>query len=587
MCEDEEIILKCSPLDKYLKDVMDAPFSSYEKDSNITIKPSENDCFPTLRDLIHKSEILPPPFIVDSCLTILNSGLLLEDDEKLILEFKEKLTSINNFHHPQHKQIIGDDALHKLSYFVCILSILIPLFLQRALLFIFLIPFFGILVLSFRRLSYKNKVKQFTDAVSEFCKVLNEFNLLLDKCIVHIKEVEVIYHGIPHLKSTELIGLTLNGTKCSQLRKLLVRALSSNFYKCRNLQKIILKGNNISNKFDVKEEFIASISLDFYSEILNLEGNHVADLKEIKQLVCLYRLQLSELVYKMANEIYSLEFNNCFGIIELAKNIMLSVKQCTQEIQYHLGLSIKNIFEKEETILSKTVQKEKSTDGLFHSSEVNLLSALHCIEKMKNLFQGTSFSETDDRLEQLSGIFLQFNLALENAKSLIENVENSFKPKQVTSSVVSSEKWCQNQGTNNIVLFQKFEEQGDILYEGQSEKVIPKRSDLENAEDLESLIKVKKASKNLMRELKCILAVKEKPEGLISFPLSKPLEMEKEFEEEHNNKSDDLCPKHRPAYSFDYNDYIKPEFQFLLPVTNFNAEDIYEDFEDEKNDSTP
>jgi len=84
-----------------------------------------------------------------------------------------------------------------------------------------------------------------------------------------------------------------------------------------------------------------------------------------------------------------------------------------------------------------------------------------------------------------------------------------------------------------VILASPERELGDLLFEGESVEV-PRHYETDDidVDDLRQQLKEKRESKRLLKELKTIFAVKETPEGLLSFPLAKVSEEEANIDDD-------------------------------------------------------
>ena len=598
--EDEDLILYNSPLDEYLQQVTDLPFrkydfeddlNSYQKENNFE-EETDNKYDLTLKIkkyMLFYHQNIEAVELLQSCQILLKSELLSEEDEYLLRDLNEEIKQ-DLVHHGVNKRTTDVNSKYlQVGFLILLMSVLLPILMlvktyEDLFAFILLLIVVASVVYYYYRTYFKkNLPKELHVSITRFSAIIFKYNNLINKAMRHVKEVEVISLGYTTMKSILPYDPT-KGKKCLKLRNCLMDGLFDIFMQIRTSQRLLLQGG-IEHQLlcDYKEEYIASISLDVFSEILSVKkkdsetGLPFIQLEELKKVICLYKSQLSELVYKTIVDLYTVykgkvtENNLIQEIIYLTSDLTKNIRQAVRLLDEHLHASVKLIFQRQKLKAPKSVQNNVDLKSFFHSSELHLYAALNRIDEMKCLIKQHEELEKSPS-ELFSGLIVQFNLALENAKCCIQDAGDIVNPRRIKSKVTDNNHIDGNISArentdDNVVFHEPIKIDGDVLFEGESDTHQIREVSMENIEEFERSLKESKDSKKLLRELKSVFAVKDSPVGLLKFPLNKASHEEisdsdeenKEYvcgqEKQLNSASSIENHKQRSDYSYEPNEY--------------------------------
>jgi len=562
--EDEDIVLCQSPLHQYLEEVTNEPYEKYSP-HNTTSKNNEeakglsfSECLLTKADnllqRLLRYEVAEPFDVIGGCDTLLDSTLLCEEDEQLLIDLHEQVKIITSIGRPPENLETTVITYTHISLGVLTFSALLPIILGLEILcsavswMIILVIILPVLYFERVKKNTQDSYRDLLTSVEKFSQLFCSYNLQIDKVIRHLRETEVIMHGYSQINKHPT---TSNGKKCLRLRCCLIDGLTDLFHQLRVNTRILMKNKRNSVNFDYKEEHIAIMPLDTFSEVLyssNTESQEMPALPRLKSAVYLYRAQMSEYVYMVVLLLFALHHDKSMG--KHISDIVFSIKDLNRRIEIissslddSLSISIKLVFEKKDPDSVKRLKEltEPSFADILHSSEVHMFAALARIEDLKNIFSSNSNISDENSLKALGIVFSQFVLSIENARYCVEEVYEKTHPRQqsgkdvegIESNVVDDDAEL-----HHVLPTMQREELGDVLYEGESEHVdtIPIYGDT-NTEDA---VMDTRESRKLMRELKTILSVKESPMGLMEFPLKK-IPSEKKFEEDEHNGTEFSC----------------------------------------------
>ena len=553
-CEDEDIVLHQSPLDQYLEEVTDQAFGKYVPHPTPHIFNNEplnvmdtgrwckKNLITTLKKYIPERSV-DTFHAIQSCHVLLKSPFLCDEDQNLLIDLYEEVqnTVEPNECSSNHQSVFVNKSITYINIIIVLMfSIFISMVLKfrcwyYALTSTFILLLISGLVYPKVRSIIENVPKDIYSNVQQFVDVFHTYDKIIDKVIRHIKEVEVITHGYSQINmfySLQQKCLS-KGERCLKLRSCLMCGLSDLFNQLRNKVQIILDSKRNGMQFDYKEEYIAMLPIDTFSEVLystsnnNQNGVRVTPLDQLKAIVCLYRVQMSEYIYIMIVSLFTFHHNKIkidvkevlFSLKDLNKNILNILKLLEEQ----LNISVKLIFQKEKNICKQKPCEVPTMEDVLHSSEIHLHTALARIEELKIMFQQNSPDSEEFPSDILQSLTSQFNLSLENAKFCIEDIVDKVQQNMIQDVVKHTEQIDTiTEKEENYVLFtNKSIDIGDMLYEGESDSVVRRESGMMNIDDIGETLKESKESRKLMRELKTILSVKESPVGLISFPLMK------------------------------------------------------------------
>ena len=168
--------------------------------------------------------------------------------------------------------------------------------------------------------------------------------------------------------------------------------------------------------------------------------------------------------------------------------------------------------------------KTSSITDLLHSSKLSLHSALQRVDDIIALHESQNVTREESR-DIFVALVNRYFMSLQDSKYYIDDLVETVKPKLDRESSESNQEnpFSENNDLNtNVAFAQPSQEVGDLLLEGESTGPVLKKENKEDFEEIRKFLMENKNSKKLMRELKCILSVKDSPAGLISFPINKP-----------------------------------------------------------------
>ena len=592
--EDEEFILENSPLDAYLKEVTSEDFSRYESLSNIenfTDDIAESSTATILENQKHhhKSGIqvsVENKDILLAASQLLDSNLMSNEDYNLLIDIHEEvenalkvLPSDQQRQQQQRQQrqqklnIERKTSLLNLFYDhqAAIFVLLVSLFINHTLLFcptalfVVLLSIFGCLyyIYCFQKNKESEPLQNITSSLSktkDFVKIYINIDSIVDKCIKHIKEIEVINTGLQIYRAKMVVSnqLLLSGRtqKCLKLRNVLLEILTDLVLELRtNLRHLLQSHSDLL--FSFKEEYVSSIALNKFGDIISFKKPSPQDdnlilpevsLEKLKSLVYLYRALLSEFVLGLTVCLYSSVNNGSVAQINIIsfstalEQLSNVSKEYPAILDQTLGRSLKVHFSKEDDIMTtsrskinnkttSTTTKDSDSEQYFNNCKINLYSALKRMEEAEDIIhrntKDSSTSTAAASIDLFEKIVLEFFMNIENARACVEDLLDLHKPK--------SQKNIDNDQANNPVENDGVDvlgsipmsailerEMGDRMYEGESLKIpvggVEEQVDIEY---LQQQLKEKRESKRLLKELKTVFKVKESPEGLLSFPLAK------------------------------------------------------------------
>lgn len=548
--EDEDVILSHSPLDKYLQEVTDFDFSKFHLENDlcsIQDELSNNSKDSSYLPLRLKEKLLQKQLhckeLLQCCHLLLNVSGLTEGDESLLMELKEELEkdlcSSEHTSKSNNKSFYLDTTWIFLGLIIALFTIATA-YLSRSgryedLFAIAMVCVIIVLTTWYYIKDIKNLPNKLKTRVKRFEKGVNSYNKLLDKIVVHLKEVEVINQGYAAFKSSILFAKS-KGKTCAKLRTCTLDSLVSLFTQIRLHQRIILQQPDCDFPFDYKEEYLATMPLEAFSELLypNVDNNHIdsplVPIDRIKTLICLFRAQLSEFIYRVIVSFYiayrrskSIDLKVAHELVYSMEDINKNLSETVNVLDAIFKMSLKAVYQRKRCQAHATQQKH-TANTLLHSSQFHLHSALSRIDEIKQVCEDKPTQENVESLELIKSLIIQYNIALDNSKSCVEDVLESFLPKQdkMKPETNFNESGATHADQVNYVMFEKRAEDGDVLLEGESEQAnITIKNDDANIEDVEKISKEHRQSRRLMKELRSILAVKESPIGLVSFPLCK------------------------------------------------------------------
>ena len=598
--EDEEFILENSPLDAYLKEVTSEDFSRYESLSNIENFTDVNDVAKSSTTILndqhcHKSGIevsVEDEEVLLAASHFLDSGLMNSDDYNLLIDIHDEIDDVlkvipttqqQRLHSQEKTNLLNPLYEHRVAILVLLLSVLVSflLSLYSTVVFVVLSSIFGCFyyICCFQKSEKSEPLPNIPlSKAKDFVKIYINIDHIVDKCIKHIKEVEVINTGLQIYRdkiiATDQILLSGRTQKCLQLRNVLLDMVTDLILELRTNLRHLLQSNS-EKLFSFKEEYVSSIPLDKFGDIVSLEkklslqdDNLVlpdVSLEKLKSLVYLYRALLSEFVLALTVCLYTgiknvSTHNNLTDLYNAIDELFNVSKKYPEILNQKLSRSLKLNFSKDNetrttprgrtNMKTTSTIKESESEQYFNNCKINLYSALKRMEEAEDIiFRNNKDSLTAaTSIDLFEKIVLEFFMNIDNARACLEDVLDLHKPKsQKNAEVDQTSKPLEDDygvdvlGSIPMSAILK-QEMGDRMYEGESLE-IPGRG-VEEPIDIEYLqqqLKEKRESKRLLRELKTVFKVKESPEGLLSFPLAKGAHADDEdFGNEHVDDEDEL-----------------------------------------------
>jgi len=558
MEEDEEIVLQNSPLDTYLQEVTEGDFSRYqgtkENLSEIILENSFESNSQTINGCSTKEMFHSPGRLKLNtiCNALFESQLLNHEDLSLLLDIKDEVSAIKQEIQDSEWNIKKQPVTPVIAtrYFLaalCILLLSIAIFQMNVMFRNWYYTFVPILFVGFVWYYYVNYQDERTPdkpqiTIKNFISLFHEIDKLLDKSINHIKEVEIINSGF-HIYRNKITGGEISGAgktgKCLKLRNTMLDMLIELFMELRVNLRMMLQSYS-DELFSVKEEYLASIPLTKFNDLIaekrdteTLQLSSVS-LDKLKAMVYLFRALLSEFTLALIVGFHqsSEAKEDCVDLYNAMVQINTVTKPHVVELKKHLQKSIHLIFKQTNDTVVRPLSQESPTEKHFGTCKVNLFSALKRVEESELLIK----RNTSVDINLLENLVLQFYMNLDNAKSCVEDILDIYKPeKKNTSPTIDKAQSSNDNDTKddiNVSMVIPEREMGDLMFEGESLKVHSSTKESVDLEELQQQLKEKRESKRLLRELKCIFAVKESPAGLLSFPLAKTNEnIEEEIEE--------------------------------------------------------
>ncbi|XP_066932142.1 vezatin-like [Clytia hemisphaerica] len=551
MEEDEEVVLQNSPLDAYLNEVTTQEFSRYQGET-ITFDELLNQS----NNIGSHSEIhqLSPKrnghskHLVTNALNLLESNLLNTGDLSSLIDIQDDLKSFD----VSDSDVVNLESSYNtpsppilFGFVVLLVSILAQWFTSNSSYYTNITLFVTLVIVSIIWYGFyakPTKLLTSTNTVPEFIKLFVDLDKSIDKSLKHIKEVEVINTGLycHHNPITGENTTAGKSQKCLKLRNVLMDMLIDLFLELRVTLRMLLQTHS-DELFMIKEEYIASIPLSKFNDIIAEDQQKdsltlpTVSLDKLKNLVYLYRSLLSEFVLSLVTCFHSslIDTDNSSEISHALDHMMSSGRKYPDLLKQVLQKSINLTFHKRKVDPKRDGKtQEDPLDLYFGNCKLNLYSALQRMEEAENF--------TNDRgqidVGVLEKVLLEFYMNLDNSRACMEDVLELYKPKK-TSSVDPNETKAD---TNDIpeeddivILTSPERELGDLLFEGESVEV-PRHYETDDidVDDLRQQLKEKRESKRLLKELKTIFAVKETPEGLLSFPLAKVSEEEANIDDD-------------------------------------------------------
>lgn len=563
--EDEDVVLHHSPLDQYLEEVTDHHFEKYKpepwsmqqeeklQDFDEETSLETNFIFSMIDQYFYNGDVEAVDTLdaVRSCHLMLNSCSMSEEDQQLLIDLCEEINKVKVSKDIEQDKssslpnVTDTENFNKGLVFgiiVFCVSIILPMFTKSiswTLILTFL--FFVLITISFfyylqkRNKTQNNISNDILGHVECLVEILSSYDKVIDKTLRHIKEVEIITNGYSQINMLQTLlnqkVATSKGNQCLKLRSSLLGGLTELFNQLRVNVRVIL-GSKEQLRYDYKEEYVALMPIDAFSQILysaaKTEDNvvEVTPLNQLKSVVCLYRVQLSEYIYIMVITLFAF---HCNKNEETAKNVCFALEDTVQSLLKHYTIlkeqyliSVRMVFSRKEEAIEKKAPVLPVMSEILHSSEVHLHGALARIQEMNTLFLENDVTSQKFPIAMLQALTNQFNLSLENAKFCIEDVVDKVLPKKTIRNFTNAEKAdLLDNIDEKYVLFTPPVAIGDMLYEGESEIAACRESGMLNMDEIENALKESRESRKLMRELKTILSVKESPVGLVSFPLTK------------------------------------------------------------------
>ena len=510
----------------------------HETNEDISLKRNSN----LFNQFQRKDSVNPTisPELLKVSFILLNSIYLKEEDKRYLLEIEEEIQKELVFCNNELRCGISNNFLDRsfliLSILCCFVGVILSILLKygnyEQVLGISLLIF-----ISFGSFHYfvprkENLPNILLDEIKTFHEVSVKFETLIDKIIKHLKEVEIISNGNSFIEMTQLPFLPERKRKCVKLRQAVFDALMEVYLFVRTRERLLLE-HNLKKKDMFKEEYLAELPFDVFAEILEetkTEGESYIQLYQIKGMTSLYREQFSEYIYSavvllncirkephMASIIGDLLFGYADAVKCLSK--FLSELETIYETSVKLTYRVDEKARKHEPYL-----KTSSITDLLHSSKLSLHSALQRVDDIIALHESQNVTREESR-DIFVALVNRYFMSLQDSKYYIDDLVETVKPKLDRESSESNQEnpFSENNDLNtNVAFAQPSQEVGDLLLEGESTGPVLKKENKEDFEEIRKFLMENKNSKKLMRELKCILSVKDSPAGLISFPINKP-----------------------------------------------------------------
>ena len=184
------------------------------------------------------------------------------------------------------------------------------------------------------------------------------YSTLIDNVIKHLKEVEVINHGYKNF-APNISNLPFNdshrGRKCLLLRNVTMDGLVGLFMVVRTNLRVLLNSSAGKSHLDYKEEYIALMSLELFSDLLQYQSKQQNDaqtthiiLDNIKTMACLHRKIVSEFIYAtifiLYNILHKVELNGHSDLEDVycsLESITKLTKEITENVRHGLKTSEK------------------------------------------------------------------------------------------------------------------------------------------------------------------------------------------------------------------------------------------------------
>ena len=512
----------------------------HESNEDISLKHNNLNLFNKFQHKNFDNPAISPELLKVSFI-LLNSIYLKEEDKRYLLEIEEEIQKELVFCNSDTRCGISNNFLDKsfliFSILCCfvgaILSILLKYGNYEQVLGISLL-----IIISFGSFYYfvprrEDLPNILLDEIKTFHEVSVKFETLIDKIIKHIKEVEIISNGNSFIQMSQLPFLPERKRKCVKLRQAVFDVLVEVYLFVRTRERLLLE-NNLKKKDMFKEEYLAELPFDVFAEILEetkTEGEPYIQLDQIKGMTSLYREQFSEYIYSavvllhcirkephMASIIEDLLFGYADAVKCLSK--FLSELETIYETSVKLAFRVDEKARKHEPY-----QKTSNITDLLHSSKLSLHSALQRVDDIIALHESQNVTRKESR-DFFIALVNRYFISLQDSKYYIDDLVETVKPKLVRGSGELNQEngLSENNDLNTNVTFPQPlpQEDGDLLLEGESTGPVLKQENKEDFEEIRKFLMENKNSKKLMRELKCILSVKDSPAGLISFPINKP-----------------------------------------------------------------
>jgi len=633
--EDQEVLFRNSPLDVYLQQVSAMEFSKYQPSGDIlqddigytkpNLEPSSHEedtdennggssSFFCQSDYIQNEDLL-------KCIFIFFESISLNDKDQHILSEIEKYVQKELVQISESTDRHADDTTFNYictyKYYIAaavlaFISFVIPwLYVASRFeeVFLLLLVIVGGACYLFFAPQNTNVTNNLMNQLIEFNQISEHFEQLVDKTIKHIKEVELVSNGyIKTVASLNSIKRTPN-TTCKKLRQVLFDGCLNLFMTIRSRQRVLLQSNDFGQIDNAKDEYLAELPLDIFTDILeeSRDEQHQYDevqLERIKGMVCLYREQCSEFIYSSILTLHTLEhIDDTYKVKDIlfaCTDITRNLTKAANQLETKLNASLRLFFNHSDLpMISKPqiANENESVTKLFHSSKLYLHSALRRLDEMIELHDEVH----DENKEQFISVVNQFYLLLENSKYCIDDIADVSKAtnKSDESALDQSKQTnIKNENIENIKMFElPTEEIGDMLLEAESDGNLVKEQEDMNPDEIQASMKESRNSKKLMRELKCILSVKDSPSGLISFPLQ-PSSNET-VDEEENIDEEENEPNRKKQRKYDATEYYSIEEEneakftlpsnfrpFIPPSNNMMNEETFGETDDSEDDDT-
>ena len=480
------------------------------------------------------------PELLEVSFILLNSIYLKEEDKRYLLEIEEEIQKELVFCNSDTRCGISNNFLDKsvliLSILCCfvgaILSILLKYGNYEQVLGISLLIFISFASFYYFVPRRENLPNILLDEIKNFHEISVKFETLIDKIIKHLKEVEIISNGNSFIQRTQLSFMPERKRKCVKLRQAVFDALMEVYLFVRTRERLLLE-NNLKKKDMFKEEYLAELPFDVFTEIIEetkTEGEPYIQLDQIKGMTSLYREQFSEYIYsavillhciRKEPHMVSIIGDLLFGYADAVKCLskFLSELETIYETSVKLAFRIDEKARKHEPY-----QKTSQITDLLHSSKLSLHSALQRVDDIIALHESQNVTREESR-DTFIALVNQYFMSLQDSKYYIDDLIETVKPKLDRGSTELNQENApieNNDLNTNVTFAQPSQEVGDLLLEGKSTGPVVKQESKEDFEEIRKFLMENKCSKKLMRELKCILSAKDSPAGLISFPINKP-----------------------------------------------------------------